>query len=189
EFWHALMAILLVGGLAATAAWGSFLTGGAYAPQPRRAKVALALTFLMGLSVLSFTGKVFLGIWTWARSEHSYRIDHQGQVLLVYEEKGKLQSITDLEGKVPQELQGERLDYYTPKETVAPRAWGSWNKTRSYRHTRGSLVKYANESKPGNEDWWYVPTQGRLLGYDKHSKLLIGSFGPDGFAGPDEQPR
>jgi hypothetical protein len=50
-------------------------------------------------------------------------------------------------------------------------------------------VKYANETKPGNEDWWYVAAQGRLLGYDKHSKLLIGSFGPDGFAAPDEQPQ
>ncbi len=33
EFWHALMAILLVGGLVGVAAWGSFLTGGAYAPN------------------------------------------------------------------------------------------------------------------------------------------------------------
>jgi hypothetical protein len=50
QFWQALLAILLVGGLVATAAWGSFLTGGAYAPQPRRAKFALALTLLMGMS-------------------------------------------------------------------------------------------------------------------------------------------
>ena len=27
------------------------------------------------------------------------------------------------------------------------------------------------------------------MGYDKHSKLLIGSFGPDGFAAPDDQPQ
>src|SRR6516225_9536341 len=73
EFWHALLAIGVLGGLLATAAWGSFLTGGAYPPQPRTAKLALALTFLMGLSVLSFTGKVLLGIWSWSRSEHYYR--------------------------------------------------------------------------------------------------------------------
>jgi hypothetical protein len=34
-----------------------------------------------------------------------------------------------------------------------------------------------------------VPEQGRLLGYDKVSKRFIGSFGPDGFVGPEEQPR
>jgi hypothetical protein len=110
-------------------------------------------------------------------------------VLLVHEENGQLQSITDLEGRVPPELQGERLDYYTLKDIVASWAPGEWTKTRSYRNTYGSLVKYANESKPGSEDWWYVPAEGRLLGYDKHTKRLIGSFGPDGFAAPDERPR
>ena len=55
-----------MGGVVGTAAWGSFLTGGAYAPQPRPARLALALTFLMGLSILAFTAKVFLGIWTWS---------------------------------------------------------------------------------------------------------------------------
>ncbi len=143
----------------------------------------------MGLSTLGFTGKVLLGVWTWSRSQYSYRLDHRGRVLIAYEEKGQLQSITDLEGRVPHELQGERLDYYTLKEAVAPWAPGGWTKTRSYRNTYGSLVKYGNESKPGSEDWWYVPAEGRLLGYGKHSKRLIGSFGPDGFAAPDERPR
>jgi hypothetical protein len=189
QFGQALFAILLVGGLVAVAAWGSFVTGGAYAPQPRVAKIALALTLLMGLSFLSFTAKVFLGIWTWSRVQYYYQLDHQGNVLLIHEEEGKIQSITDLEGQVPPQLQGERLDSYALKETVAPWAWGEWTKTRSYRSSNELPVKYGNETKPGNENWWYVPDQGRLLGYDKHSNLLIGSFGPDGFAAPDEQPR
>jgi hypothetical protein len=49
-------------------------------------------------------------------------------------------------------------------------------------------VKYGNRSKPGNEEWWYVPGEGRLLGYDKQSKLLVGSVGPDGFLPPDAPP-
>src|SRR5262249_34569333 len=32
------------------------------------------------------------------------------------------------------------------------------------------------------EDWYFVPDEGRLLGYDRQTKRLIGSFGPDGFA-------
>jgi hypothetical protein len=143
----------------------------------------------MGLSFVSFTSKVLLGIWTWSRAHYYYRLDHQGRVLLIYEERFKLQSITDLDGQVPPQLVGERLDYYTLQETVAPWAWGSWTKTRSYRNSNRSLVKYGNETEPGNEEWWFVPAQGRLLGYDKHSKLLIGSFGPDGFAAPTEQPQ
>src|SRR5262249_29014301 len=40
EFWHALLAILLLTGMVATAAWGSFLAGGVYAAQPRLARAA-----------------------------------------------------------------------------------------------------------------------------------------------------
>src|SRR5262249_26388360 len=49
EFWHALLAVGILGTLVALAAWGSFLTGGAYAPQPALARTALAATFLTGL--------------------------------------------------------------------------------------------------------------------------------------------
>lgn len=190
EFWHALVAVGVVGGLVAVAAWGSFLTGGAYAPQPRPAKIALALTLLMGLSALSITGKLFLGVWSWSRLQFYHRLDHQGRVVLVHLEHFKLQSITDLDGDVPPELRGKRLTDDTLRETEAPfaRAWGDWTKIRSYRNTNRALVKYGNASKPGNEDWWYVPSRGRLYGYEKSSKRLIGSFGPDGFAPADGQP-
>src|SRR5262249_13187407 len=57
---------------------------------------------------------------------------------------------------------------------------------RSYRNSNRALVKYGNETKPGNEEWWYVPARGRLLGYDKQSKRMLGSYGPDGFLPPDE---
>jgi hypothetical protein len=110
-------------------------------------------------------------------------------VLLVHHVNGQLRSITDLEGQVPQDLQGERLDYYALKEISVPSAHGGVPKVRSYRNTNRLLVEYGNASKPGNEAWWYVPDQGRVLGYDKQTKRSIGSFGPDGFVRPDEQPR
>jgi hypothetical protein len=186
EFWHALLAIGIVGGMVAAAAWGSFLTGGAYAPQPRLAKIALAITFVMGLSALSFQGKFFLGVFLWTKEDYSYYLDHQGRVLLVHEENNRLESITNLEGQAPQDLQGQPLDYYTLRDVMAPATHGAWPKTRSYRNWNQSLVKYGNESKPGNEEWWYVPSRGRLLGYDKQSKQPLGSFGPDGFLPPDD---
>jgi hypothetical protein len=188
EFWQALVAIGIVGGLLALAAWGSFLTGGAYSLQPRVAKIALAATFLMGMSALCFTGKIFVGIWCWPRTDYDYRLDRQGRVLLVHEENGKLQSITDLAGQMSEELKGERLDRHALEEITAPMARAGWPKTRSYRNRNRSLVKYETESMPGNEIWWYVPAQGQLFGYDKQSKRLIGKFGPGGFVPPDEQP-
>src|SRR5262249_11167644 len=42
EFWQALLVVLIVGGLVAAAAWGSFHRGGAYGPQPLVAKLCLA---------------------------------------------------------------------------------------------------------------------------------------------------
>src|SRR5262249_35900417 len=115
EFWQALVAIVALGGVVAVAAWGSFLAGGAYAPQPRLAKVALALTFLAGLSALGLTGKVFVGASQGATNEY-YWLDHQGRGLVVHVHQGRIRSITDLEGQVPPEVQGKWLDEHILKE-------------------------------------------------------------------------
>jgi hypothetical protein len=50
-------------------------------------------------------------------------------------------------------------------------------------------VEFGNDSKPGLEKWSYVPDRGRLFGYDKYTKQFVGSFGPEGFCPPNEQPR
>src|SRR5262249_52261958 len=104
EFGHALLAIALLGGAAAVAAWGSFLAGGAYGPQPRLARAALAVTLLAGLSALDFTGKSLLGSWLGGNSEYRYLLDRQGRVLIVHQRSGKIQSVTDLQGQVPGDL-------------------------------------------------------------------------------------
>jgi hypothetical protein len=187
EFWQALLAILIVGSVVALAAWGSFHAGGAYAPQPFITKIALAATLLMGLSALSFTGKVLFGVWCWTRSASYFRLDRQGEVLLVQEEKGHL-SLTDLQGRVPPDLEDVSLDAHALAEIASPRAQGPWPRTQSYRNSNRNLVKYGNDTQPGNEWWWYVPSRGRLFGYDKPSFRPIGSFGPDGFARPGQQP-
>jgi hypothetical protein len=186
EFWQALLAIVIFGALVATAAWGTFLTGSAYPRQPVLAKGALVTAFLTGLLALGFTGEYFLGAWLSTKSEHWYDLDRHGRVLLVHYENNQVQSATDREGQPPQDLQGQRLDYYSLKEITAPSAHGGFPRVQSYRNTNRFLIKYSNESKPGIEEWWYVPDQGRLLGYDKQSKRLIGTFGPDGFAPPEE---
>jgi hypothetical protein len=187
DFSHALLAILVVGGLVALAAWGSFLSGGVYASQPRLARVALAATFLMGLLALSFTGKTFLGGWFNAKSDYWHELDSRGHVLVVHHEAGSLQSVTDLTGQVPHELEGKRLDRYELQEVVVPWARGGTPRTRSYRNKNQFFVEHDNRSRPGGEKWWYVPAQGRLLGYDKQSHQRVGSFGPDGFSRSDEQ--
>ncbi len=190
EFWHALLAIVVLGGVVAVAAWGSFLAGGADAPQPRLAKVALAVTMLAGLSALSFTAKVLLGAGQ-GTTEYGYGIDRQGRVLVTHWHEGRIRSVTDLEGQVPHELQGKWLDDHALKEVTGSDGSAgdrSGPRTRSYRNLGRFLLEFGNESTPGYERWWYVPGRGRLLGYDKDSKQFVGSFGPEGFCPPDEQP-
>jgi hypothetical protein len=189
DFWQALLAIVVMGGLTATAAWGSFTAGGAYAPQPRLARSALTVSFLAGLLALGFTGQILGGFWLARKTEYPSSVDRQGQVLLVSIEDGQTQSVTHLNGNLPQELQGKRLGRYELKNIQAISTHGGIPKIQSYRNKNRYFVEYVNETKPGIEAWWYVPDEGRLRGYDKKSKRFIGSFGPDGYVRPGEVPR
>jgi hypothetical protein len=189
EFWQALLAIGIMAGVVAVAAWSSFSAGGAYGPQPRLARIALAVTFLTGLSALGFTGKFFLGRHLEPGTRNAYLLDRHGRVLDLHDKDGEVQSVTDLEGEAPPELQGVRLDLHTVQENTAPEARADPTRMRTYRSYNRALVKYGNPTKPGNEIWWYVADEGQLLGYDLISKRLIGRIGPDGFAPPGAQPR
>src|SRR5262245_8891692 len=83
EFWQALLALGVLGTLLGVAAWGSFLGGGAYAPQPRVARAALALALLTGLLVLSVIAKITIGKCLDPDITYSYYLDRQGRALLV----------------------------------------------------------------------------------------------------------
>jgi hypothetical protein len=187
EFRQALLVILVVGGLMALAAWGSFHRGGAYGPQPLVTRAALLITFLMGLSFLSFTANVFIGGLYWAKGALYHRLDRQGNVLLVQQAKGHLH-LTDLTGRTPPEIAGVPLDDFAFRELTAPRALGGGPKARSYRNTANAFVRHSNHTEIGNEWWWFVPSKGVLLGFDKPSKQPIGSCGPGGFARSGEEP-
>ncbi len=189
EFWHALLAVGVLGTLAGVAAWGSFLAGGAFAPQSRLARVCLAGTFLAGLLVLSFLGKLMVGQWFDSGVSSGYNIDRQGRALLVHWKTGvgPMEPITDLDGQVPPDLRGKRVDRNLLEEIEAPRASMDWPIFRSYRSHGRFYVEYVNDSRSGRERWYYVPRQGLLLGYDADFHQFLGSFGPDGFV-PAGQP-
>ncbi len=58
----------------------------------------------------------------------------------------------------------------------------------SYRNSGRFYVEYKNDSKPGNELWYFDQAQGRLVGYDRFYHQLLGRFGPDGFTPAGGQP-
>jgi hypothetical protein len=191
EFQHALLAIVLLGGTVALAAWGSFTTGGVYALQPRISRLALVATYLMSLFTMGFIAKSQLGRWcTDVGKVERFLFDRHGRVLNVHQQEEEFQ-VTALAGGLPPGLKSDHLDFHELRQLEAPQAApGGVDLAvrRSYRSWNRSLVKYANDTKPGNENWWYVPDQGLLIGYNKQTKRPIGAFGPTGFARPPEQP-
>jgi hypothetical protein len=193
EFRHALAALVLAGGLAAVAAWASLMDGGARTPIMRFARLSWAVTLLSALGVLIFVGKATIGLWLEKPFVYPYEFDRQGRVLIVLTEDEKadrrIRTITDLAGNVPEEFQGQRMDSYAINEIMAPGGIACpFPKLQSYRNPGRFLLQYKNGSTPGHEAWWYVPQVGRIAGYDKQSKRLLGSFGPDGFVPPGGRP-
>src|SRR5262249_7855016 len=83
-----------------------------------------------------------------------------------------------------------RQDDTHPLEEMAAASLSATRaRLRTYRSWNRFHIEHRNPTRPGNEDWYYVPDEGRLLGYDRQTKRFIGSFGSEGFVPPDEQPK
>jgi hypothetical protein len=178
EFWQALVTIAISGSLMGVAAWGSFVAGGAYSPQSRLAKAALATTFLVGLTVLSVLGKQMIGEWCDPGFDWNYAVDRQGRMLVhpMAVSLGAIGPWTEINGRELPELQG-KADHGIQAPGGGMEVPVHW----SYRNSGRYYVECTNGSKPGNERWYYDQAQRRLVGYDRFYHQQIGSFGPDGF--------
>ena len=185
EFWQALVAIGIIGSFVGMAAWGSFLAGGEYASQPRLAKAGLAMTFLAALLILSMLGKQMIGEWSDSGFQWGYAIDRQGRALVApIGPLGPMGPYTVVNGQdlaqprtadFPCVRCSGRFQFRGPGAGMEmPHHW-------SYRSRGRFYVEYENDSKPGNEVWYFDQAEGRLVGYDKSYHQLVGRFGPDGF--------
>lgn len=186
EFWQALIAIGIIGSIVGVAAWGSFCSGGAYAPQSRLAKAALAVTFLAGLLLVSMFGKQIIGEWLDSGMEWEYNRDRQGRVLMApfKESVGAIGPWVDLNGETPADLKGKVLD----SRNEAPSAGMETPLHWSYRNSGRFYVECTNDSKPDDEIWYYDQSERRLFGFDDVMHQSLGSFGPDGFTPPGGNP-
>jgi hypothetical protein len=153
------------------------------------ARVALAATLLAGLLVVGVTAEVLVGGCVFERYMSYHTLDREGRVLVVRWRPGDYQSVTDLEGRRPEALQGKQLDSSAIRQIEAPASSPVGQKFRSYRSSGRFSVRCRNESSSGDERWFYVPEEGLLRGYDGLSHRLIGSCGPDGFVPADQEPR
>jgi hypothetical protein len=188
EFWHALLAVAVMGTLVGLAAWGSFVAGGAYAPQPPLARAALAATLLAGLLVLGVTVRLLVGACAFDNYDTYHTQDRQGRVLVVRWRPGDIQSVTYLDGQRPEVLQGKQLDSSAIATIEAPATAPVGQTCQSYRRPGRVSLRCRNDSSSGDERWFYVPEEGLLRGYDGRSRRLIGSCGPDGFVPAGQEP-
>jgi hypothetical protein len=185
EFRDALLTILILGTLQGVAAWGSFVSGGDDSVQPRLAKIALAGTFLTGLLVVGVCALLVIGAFFSSNVRQWYQLDRQGRMLIVRAEEGE-HTVTDLDGRLPHDLQGKNLDSHALREMETPlTGLGPFPRVHWYRLYDRLFMPMPSHS-PFGERWFYVADEGRLLGYDWRSKRLIGSLGPDGFAAPGQ---
>ncbi len=99
----------------------------------------------------------------------------------VSEEGGGEIAFTDLDGRPANYLKHERSWRANATMLEWPAHWGYRNNSRFY-------VVCRNDSKPGNERWYFDHAERRLLGYDAHHHHVLGSFGPDGFKPASERP-
>jgi hypothetical protein len=187
EFVHALLAILILGTLLAVAAWGSFISGGAYAPQPRIAKVALGITFLIGLLLVTMAAQLVVGASLDTGVRDWQLLDRQGRVLIAHSQEGEA-TVTDLEGNEMPEFTGKLLDWHALQENEAPSTTlGRGPEIHWYRFPDRLFLPMPSVSAHG-ERWFYVPDEARLVGYNKDTRRCIGTFGPDGFVPADQRP-
>jgi hypothetical protein len=190
EFWQALVAIGIFGSILGVAAWGSFRAGGAYTPQPRLAKTALAMTFVAGLLILSMLGKQLIGQVFDSGIEYHYDLDRQGRLLF-----GGFKPGVGPVGSPIYLNADEAPDLKSGQKHLAPDAYlalDAFMETpihRSYRHSGRFYASIKNDTKPDDELWYYDQNRGLLLGYDSMLHQFLGSFGPDGFSPPGQQPR
>jgi hypothetical protein len=186
EFGQAFLVIGIICPLVGVAAWGSFCAGGAYAPQRRLAKAALAMTFLAGLLIVSMLGKQMIGQWFDSGIQWESNIDRHGRVLIApfKESQGAIGPWMDLSGQRLPELKSKVME----SGMVAPRAGMETPLDWSYRNSGRFYIVCTIDPMPGQEIWYYDQTQGCLLGFDSIMHQSLGSFGLDGFTPAGEKP-
>ena len=193
DFWMALIAIVVSAGILGIAAWGSFIGGGRYAPQPRWAKAALGASLLTGIALaVAFGGTILTVMGGFPPgTSPSYHITPEGEVVrLVHNERGQVVQITDLAGGRREDLEREAREqghwynlFLRTVSVVVPEEPGNAYPygPPGYRQARGF---YELLGTWGSREtvWVYSYRERLFLAFDAERKVLVGRLGTDGYA-------
>jgi ABC-type transport system involved in multi-copper enzyme maturation permease subunit len=187
EFWEALLAVLVIGALLAICAWGAFLSNGHYVGQPAPAKAALTFSAWVGFAALLAAAAGFLtALFSTNDFEWSYyAVSKQGVIYKIVQRSGRPGQIVDLEGKTlmdPKTHRAMEVNEFNQKlASMGASVNVDFKKTRpgGYRNAGRYFLAWPS---PHETAWYLWRKYGRLVGYDKDSRQIVGSLGPDGFS-------
>lgn len=186
----ALVSLLAFVAVLAVAAWGSFQTNGQYRGQLAAAKLALSLSISGGVLVVMIFG-FFVCAYLLLNGpvEYSnYTLTRDGTIYLENYHSGHAAEYSDLDGKPPVDLQtgrplsqSEIVAQLNPANTVRVDFSGK-EPPRMGDNVMGSNKYFTPLWSDSNTIWYYWRKNGRAVAYDTHTRRLVGSLGPNGFA-------
>ncbi|MEE8458604.1 MAG: hypothetical protein V3S08_01955 [Phycisphaerales bacterium] len=198
-FWIALLAIIVAAGILGVAAWGSFVGGGQYGPQPPAARTALGASLLAGIATVFVLGGIVLSAIAGAAAtapptRTSYQITRDGEVVrLVQGRWGRVVEITNLDGTRNTQLEREaqeddrRYAMFIGFDTVVipDESEPNLNRVHGYRYA-GTF--YQHVAWAGPTQWVYSFRERLVLAFDRERKVLVGRLGPTEFKVPPDPP-
>jgi hypothetical protein len=194
EFSRALRLILVGGAVLATAAWGSFLSGGCYEGQPGLGRRALVVSLTLGcLVVVGFALALLEYQFHWPPIAENtgirYQITKDGAIYKITQPAGKPEEITELNaGPFKDAMTGPPVTETNIYLRAAPQfgvqpVFLDLSKGENWScGVYQQSIRYFYLWRQTTNTLWYWNRNGRLWGYDTASRRFIGSLGPDGFA-------
>ncbi len=187
-FWQA--ALLILGGTAliGTAVWGGFHSHGFYRGQPATAKLAAAGTVTTGAYMFgTFLGSVLLAVYVMSASFSwsSYCVAKDGTIYRVKGQRGGPSEVTDLNGRpVLDPVTGHKVEVMEHNRTAPSISLHPdfGDQARFWENYRQRSHFYLAWRVTPDTVWYFWRTYGRVVGFDRVSRRLLGSLGPDGFA-------
>jgi len=198
-FYVVIEAIVLMGMALFTAAWGAILTNGTFRGQPWIARFATLAVVFYGVCVV---GSLADRIWSAFSGPNYYFgdmfiVDVDGRPLKMSTHKDGTRSYVDLAGNPvndPRLFKGmsdRNVIQFIPLTAGIDVSHQDkrfiYYNGGGYRNTANYLESvYAYESV-SSENWYYLPHERQLVGFNPYNRIRIGAFGADGFA-PDSKP-
>ena len=190
EFWQAFALLCLAAAMLITAVWGGFQNHGHYRAQPAFGKAALTGTLMVGSALVVFVAALvlipFLPGPVVSGPQSRYGMTKSGAIFKVTTTLNRPAEIVDLGSKPLLDAKTGRM--IDEAEFSNQRAKGedlgvdqaAWYRRRSWFQADCSL--FSNWQATTDAVWYYSDRCGRLIGYDRATRRLIGSLGPKGFA-------